>query len=142
MPHWVVDKVQAALNDHGKAVKGADVLVLGVAYKKNIDDGRETPAAEIIEFLIERGARVGYHDPHIPRFPRMRDHDIVLHSEALTPERLAAADAVVIVTDHDAVDYAAVVKHAKMVVDTRNAVRAAGVTLPDPSGAGPRVVGA
>ncbi|MDA1106223.1 MAG: nucleotide sugar dehydrogenase [Planctomycetota bacterium] len=144
MPHWVVDKVQAALNDHGKAMKGADILVLGVAYKKNIDDGRETPAAEIIEFLIERGARVAYHDPHIPRFPRMRNHDIVLQSEPLTHERLAAADAVVIVTDHDAVDYAAVVRHARLVVDTRNAVRAAGVGVPapHPAGAGPRVVGA
>lgn len=126
MPHYVVDRVQHALNDRGRALKGSRVIVLGVAYKKNIDDGRETPAAEIIELLCERGAEVSFHDPHIARFPRMRDHSIVLSSVALTPERLRDSHAVLIVTDHDAVDYGMVVREAPLVIDTRNAVRAAG----------------
>ncbi len=123
MPHFVVDKVMHALNDHGKAMKGAKVLVLGVAYKKNIDDPRETPAAEIIELLIDRGADVSYHDPHIPKFPRMRQYSIPLSSVALTPAVLKAADCVLIVTDHDAVDYQVVATNAPLVVDTRNAMR-------------------
>jgi UDP-N-acetyl-D-glucosamine dehydrogenase len=123
MPHFVIDKVMHALNDHGKALKGAKVLVLGVAYKKNIDDPRETPAAEIIELLMDRGAQVSYHDPHIPTFPRMRKHTIPLTSVKLDAATLKAADCVLVVTDHDAVDYQAVAANAPLVVDTRNAMR-------------------
>jgi UDP-N-acetyl-D-glucosamine dehydrogenase len=123
MPHFVIDKVMHALNDHGKALKGSKVLVLGVAYKKNIDDPRETPAAEIIELLMDRGAQVSYHDPHVPTFPRMRKHTIPLSSVKLDAATLKSADCVLVVTDHDAVDYQAVASNAPLVVDTRNAMR-------------------
>ena len=114
--------VARAVSDEGRPLKGAEVLVLGLAYKKNIDDVRETPAAEIIHLLLERGALVEYHDPHVPEFPRMRKRRFPLRSVALTPEALARADAVLIVTDHDAVDYAIVGHHARLVIDTRNAM--------------------
>lgn len=122
MPHWVVDRLAEALNEDGKAVKGSKVLVLGIAYKKNVDDPRESPAAEIIELLRDRGADVTYHDPHLPHFPSMRRHRIDLRSQKLTPALLKAQDAVFIVTDHDDVDYGLVGKHAGLVVDTRNAM--------------------
>jgi len=122
MPHYVIERTQHALNEHSKSIKGAKVLALGIAYKKNIDDPRESPSAEIIELLRDRGAEVTYHDPHLPVFPSMRKHRIDLKSVALTPATLAAADCVLILTDHDAVDYAAIAKHAKLVVDTRNAM--------------------
>ncbi len=121
MPHQVVEALARAINDDGKALKGADVLVLGLAYKANIDDVRETPAAEIITLLLDSGAHVSYHDPHVARFPRMRKYEpLEMVSEAIAPERLARADAVLIVTDHAAIDWAAVGRHARLVVDTRN----------------------
>ena len=126
MPHYVVDQVQQALNGQSKSMRGSRVLVVGVAYKKNIDDGRETPAAEIIELLMGRGAEVTYHDPHIAKFPCMRDHSIELASVSLSSEGLSSCDCVLIVTDHDAVDYTLIARHAPLVVDTRNAMRAAG----------------
>ncbi len=122
MPHYVIERTQHALNEHSKSLKGAKVLALGIAYKKNIDDPRESPSAEIIELLRDRGAEVTYHDPHLPVFPSMRKHRINLKSVALTPTTLADADCVLILTDHDAVDYAAIAQHAKLVVDTRNAM--------------------
>ncbi|MBM4101955.1 MAG: nucleotide sugar dehydrogenase, partial [Phycisphaerae bacterium] len=122
MPHYVIERTQHALNEHSKSIKGANVLALGIAYKKNIDDPRESPSAEIIELLRDRGAEVTYHDPHLPVFPSMRKHRIDLKSVALTPATLAAADCVLILTDHDAVDYTAIAQHAKLVVDTRNAM--------------------
>ncbi len=124
MPHYVVERTARALSDDRKALNGADVLVLGLAYKPNIDDVRETPAAEIITLLEDAGAKVSYHDPHVPKFPRMRKYQQLneLVSEPLTPERLKRADAVVIVTDHAAVDYTLVGTHARLIVDTRNAM--------------------
>jgi len=122
MPHYVIERTQHALNEHSKSLKGANVLALGIAYKKNIDDPRESPSAEIIELLRDRGAEVSYHDPHLPVFPSMRKHRIDLKSVALTPATLAAADCVLILTDHDAVDYSVIAQHAKLVVDTRNAM--------------------
>ncbi|HMN96805.1 MAG TPA: nucleotide sugar dehydrogenase [Phycisphaerales bacterium] len=122
MPHHVVDRLAAALNDDGRAVRGARILVLGIAYKKNVDDIRESPAAEIVEMLRDRGADVAYHDPHLPHFPSMRRHRIDLRSQPLSPELLGDCDAVFIVTDHDAVDYDLVGAHARLVVDTRNAM--------------------
>jgi UDP-N-acetyl-D-glucosamine dehydrogenase len=122
MPAFVVEKTADALNARGRATKNADVLILGVAYKPDIDDVRETPAAEIIELLLERGARVSYHDPHVARLAGMRRHPIDLSSEALTAERLARADAVVVVTDHQAIDWALVGAHARLVIDSRNAM--------------------
>jgi UDP-N-acetyl-D-glucosamine dehydrogenase len=122
MPHYVIERTQGALNDDCKSLKGAKVLVIGVAYKKNIDDSRESPSAEIIELLRDRGAKVTYHDPHIPVYPSMRKYRIDLKSVPLTPANLKASDCVLILTDHDAVDYKLLAKHAKLVVDTRNAM--------------------
>lgn len=125
MPHYVLEKLQYALNERGKAVKGSRILVLGLAYKKDVDDARESPAFEIIDALLRRGAVVSYHDPYVPRAPRTRawPHLGSLTSETLTPERLAAQDAVVIVTDHSAVDYDLVLRHAPLIVDSRGIYR-------------------
>jgi UDP-N-acetyl-D-glucosamine dehydrogenase len=125
MPHFVVQKLLLALNDRGKAVKGSKVLILGLAYKKDIDDPRESPAFELIELIQKLGAHIAYHDPHVPKAPRMRNwpHLPEMASQALTPELLAAQDAVVIVTDHSAVDYDLVVANASLVVDTRGIYR-------------------
>ena len=121
MPCYVVDKVAAALNDRHQSVKGAKVLILGVAYKRNVDDLRESPALRIIELLKERGAEVSYHDPYVPTLPRTRKYDLGLSSTPLNPEALKAHDAVLIVTDHTEVDYQMVVDHAPVVIDSRNA---------------------
>jgi UDP-N-acetyl-D-glucosamine dehydrogenase len=121
MPQYVVDRVAAALNDEGKALKGGRVCVLGVAYKKDVDDPRESPAFPILEMLQRRGAVVAYNDPHVPTLPAMRHHRVRLDSQPLTPEFLAAQDCVVLVTDHSAYDLATVLRHARLVVDTRNA---------------------
>jgi len=122
MPHYVVDRAQHALNDDRKSMKGSKVLVIGVAYKKNIDDSRESPSAEIIELLRDRGADVCYHDPHIPMYPSMRKYRIDLKSVALSPDVLRSMDCVLILTDHDAVDYGMLAENATLVVDTRNAM--------------------
>jgi len=118
MPDFVVEKVAHALNEARKAVNGSRVLVIGVAYKKNIDDMRESPALDVMRLLEERGATVEYHDPFVPVF---RENGHERRSVDLTPERLGGADAVVIVTDHDGVDYQGIVDGAELVVDTRNA---------------------
>jgi UDP-N-acetyl-D-glucosamine dehydrogenase len=130
MPHYVIERTQSALNDDSKSVKGSKVLVIGVAYKKNIDDSRESPSAEIIELLRDKGAEVTYHDPHIPSYPSMRKYRIDLKSVELNEANLKASDCVLILTDHDAVDYANLAKNAKLVVDTRNAM----ATVPAGSG--------
>jgi UDP-N-acetyl-D-glucosamine dehydrogenase len=125
MPHYVVEKLQNALNERGKAVKGSRILVLGLAYKKDVEDVRESPAFEIIDALIHRGAAVSYHDPHVARVPRTRAWpDLTsLSSQALTPALLGAQDAVVIVTDHSAVDYDLVLRHAPLIIDSRGIYR-------------------
>ena len=123
MPHYVVSRVMEALNHDAKALRGSRVLVLGVAYKPDVDDARETPAAEIIELLMDQGAEVSYHDPHIPEFPRMRRYSIRMQSVPLSEATLRAADCVVIVTNHAAVDYRRVGEHARLVVDSRNAMK-------------------
>jgi UDP-N-acetyl-D-glucosamine dehydrogenase len=122
MPKYVINRLIEALNVDRIALRGARILVLGIAYKKNVDDNRETPAAEIIEHLAERGAEISYHDPHLPKFPEMRKYDLNLESVPLDAELVAGMDCVLIVTDHDAVDYGLVGEHAKLVVDTRNAM--------------------
>jgi UDP-N-acetyl-D-glucosamine dehydrogenase len=119
MPEWVVGKVMEALNDRGRALKGARCLVLGIAYKKNVDDMRESPAVELMEILVRRGATVDYSDPHVPVFPKMREHKFDLKSVALTPESIASYDVVLVATNHDAFDYKAIQKHAKLIVDSR-----------------------
>jgi UDP-N-acetyl-D-glucosamine dehydrogenase len=126
MPAHVVHKLHLALNDRGLPLKGARVLVLGLAYKKDIDDPRESPAFEVIDELRSLGAVVAYHDPHVPRAPRMRSWPDMppMESQPLTAALLEAEDAVVLVTDHTAVDYDLVLRHARLVVDTRGVYRA------------------
>ncbi|MHB1298063.1 MAG: nucleotide sugar dehydrogenase [Gemmatimonadaceae bacterium] len=119
MPDFVVEKIAWALNDDRKSVKGSRVLVLGVAYKRDIDDMRESPALDVMRLLEERGAVVAYHDPHVPSF-REEEHEAF--SVALTDDLLGATDAVVIVTDHRGVDYQRVLDSAPLVIDTRNAL--------------------
>ena len=120
MPALVVEKVAQALNHDRKSVNGSNVLVLGVAYKKNIDDMRESPALDVIKLLEERGAKVTFHDPHVSTF---REDGHTFTSSDLTDDALKNSDAVVIVTDHDAVDYKRVVDLAPLVVDARNATK-------------------
>ena len=122
MPEYVVEKIQDALNDHRKALKGSSILVLGVAYKRDIDDLRESPALDIIRLLEDKGAIVSYHDPYVPQI-REDGHSSAHVGVELTESALRSADCVVITTDHQVVDYENVVRHAQMVVDTRNATR-------------------
>ncbi|HJZ54495.1 MAG TPA: nucleotide sugar dehydrogenase [Gemmataceae bacterium] len=126
MPAFVVAKAADALNDRGKPVKGSKVLLLGMAYKKDIDDPRESPGFELMDLLLKKGAQVSYNDPHIPELPRMRHwpHLKPMQSAPLTPEFLAAQDCVLIATDHSAYDYEWLVSHSRLVIDTRNATRA------------------
>ena len=121
MPEHVVGKVAEALNRFKKALNGSKVLVLGLAYKKDIDDLRESPSIELIELLRERGARVDYNDPHIPKTPKQREHDLRMRSKPLTPAMLRSYDCVLIATDHSVYDYPWIVKHSRLIVDTRNA---------------------
>jgi UDP-N-acetyl-D-glucosamine dehydrogenase len=121
MPQYVVNRVAEALNDERKPLNGSRICLLGVAYKKNVDDPRESPAFEIMELLEQRGAVVSYNDPHIPILPTMRHHHMMLESQALTEEFLAAQDCVLIVTDHDSYDWGRIARHASLLVDTRNA---------------------
>jgi UDP-N-acetyl-D-glucosamine dehydrogenase len=123
MPEYVVGRLHDALDRRGRTLHGARVLVLGVAYKRDTGDIRESPALRILALLAERGAHVAYHDPHVPRLGRSRHYQFDLESTPLTASALAAVHAVLIVTDHGAVDYAEVVRHAPLVVDTRNATR-------------------
>ena len=119
MPEWVMGKLIEALNDRGRALKGSKALVLGIAYKKNVDDMRESPAVELMELLVKRGAQVEYHDPHVPVFPPMREHKFDLKSVPLDDKRIASYDVILLATDHDVVDYALVQRHARLIVDTR-----------------------
>jgi len=123
MPGYVVRRTIDGLNQQGKALRGAHVLVAGVAYKPDVDDIRETPAAEIITQLQEHGAEVAYHDPHVPVFPRMRRYDLAdLESRPLDAETVRAADCVLIVTNHRRIDWQVIARNARLVVDTRNAM--------------------
>jgi UDP-N-acetyl-D-glucosamine dehydrogenase len=123
MPEFVISKLSDALNKRGKCLKNGKVLLLGIAYKKDIGDMRESPALEIIKLLKEKGVNVFYNDPFIPRIPKLRKYQLDLKSSALTPKLLRTMDAVVIVTDHSSYDYEWIVKQANLVVDTRNATR-------------------
>lgn len=124
MPEHVINRVAEALNERGKALKGSRVLVLGLAYKKDVDDVRESPSVTLIELLQQRGAKVSYHDPYIKNAKPMREHNIThMRSIPLTPENLKKTDCVLISTDHSTVDYDLVCRHAPLVVDTRNACK-------------------
>ena len=119
MPEWVLGKTLQALNERGKPLKGSRCLVLGIAYKKNVSDMRESPAVELMELLVARGALVEYSDPHVPVFPGIRGHHFDLKSVALAPEAIASSDVVLLATDHDAFDYRFIQRHARLIVDTR-----------------------
>lgn len=123
MPEYVVGKLMDGLNERGLALKGSRVLVLGIAYKKNVDDMRESPSVEIMELIEAKGGIVAYSDPHVPVFPDMREHHFKLSSEALTAENLASFDAVVLATDHDKFDYALIQANARLLVDSRGKYR-------------------
>lgn len=120
MPEFVVEKAMRILSDRGKGLRGARIVLMGVAYKKDIDDPRESPSAEVLQLLDRRGADLAYHDPHVAQF---REHGLSYDSHPLTERLLQEADLVVILTDHSSVDYAFVAKHAPLVFDTRNATR-------------------
>jgi UDP-N-acetyl-D-glucosamine dehydrogenase len=124
MPEFVVSKIADALNDHGKPIKGSRITLLGMAYKRDVDDCRESPGFELMELLLKKGALVEYNDPHIARLPPTRRHpELRLASRPLTPEYLREQDCVVIVTDHSAYDWPWLVTHSRLVIDTRNATR-------------------
>lgn len=125
MPEWVVAKIADALNDRQKSLKGSRILALGIAYKRDVDDMRESPSVFVMEHLRDRGAIVEYSDPNVPVFPKMREHRFDLASVELTPEVIASYDAVVVLTDHSDFDYAAILEHADMIVDTRGKYREA-----------------
>ncbi len=122
MPEYVVTRVAEALNDVGRPVRGSRIGVLGVAYKKDVDDPRESPSFKLMELLQQRGAVLSYNDPHIATLPSMRHYDVPsLSSERLSPEYLSSLDCTLIATDHSSYDYDMIVKHSRLVVDTRNA---------------------
>jgi UDP-N-acetyl-D-glucosamine dehydrogenase len=124
MPYNVVDALVTALNGHEKSVKGSKILLLGVAYKKDVDDLRESPSLKLLELLSARGAVLDYNDPYFPALHKMRHYDFSnMRSVELSPERLASYDCVLIATDHTSYDYEAIVRNSQLVVDTRNATR-------------------
>ncbi|MCC5881190.1 MAG: nucleotide sugar dehydrogenase [Halomonas sp.] len=123
MPDYVVSKLVEGLNHRGQALNGSRILVLGIAYKKNVDDMRESPSVHIMERIRDRGAEVAYSDPHVPAFPTMREHHFDLESVPLSPAALAEYDAVILATDHDRFDYDMIRAHARLIVDTRGIYR-------------------
>jgi UDP-N-acetyl-D-glucosamine dehydrogenase len=123
MPQYVLQQLMEALNGRRQCLNGAKILVLGVAYKKDIDDDRESPSYEVMQLLMERGAEVLYNDPHIPRLRPGRKQSFELQSVPLIPDLLAETAAVLILTDHSDYDYEWIVKHAALVIDTRNATK-------------------
>lgn len=125
MPEWVVGKVYEGLNRMHKAVNGSRILILGLAYKKNVDDTRESPAVVIMEKLEALGAEVDYSDPYLPTFPKMRRHAHDLKSVALAPDTLGSYDCIVVATDHDTFDYDMILAHAQLIVDCRGRYREA-----------------
>ena len=125
MPHYVVGQLAEFLNDSCKPIKGSKICILGAAYKRDVDDPRESPTFELMKLLLKRGAILTYNDPHVPTLPKMRHYPDLpeMISQPLTPEYLAAQDCVLISTDHSAYDHDFIVKHSRMVLDTRNATK-------------------
>jgi len=119
MPEWVVNKAAVTLAQQGKDLQGSNVLFLGVAYKKNVDDLRETPVFRLMELIIEREAHVDYYDPYVPQLTKTRDYDFKMSSIDLSAEKLANYDLVILTTDHDEFDYDFIKKEAKLIIDTR-----------------------
>jgi UDP-N-acetyl-D-glucosamine dehydrogenase len=123
MPYYVIEKTVEALNNHKKSLNGSRIMVLGAAYKKDIDDDRESPGYAIMKMLMEKGAVVAYNDPWIPKLQATRKYDFQMSSTPITPEVLVEMDAVIIVTDHSDYDFAEIVKHSNLIIDTRNATK-------------------
>jgi len=123
MPAYVIQKTSDALNEVGKPLKGSHILVLGIAYKKNVDDMRESPSVELMELLRDKGADVQYSDPFFPEFPQMRQHSFNLKNTALTVHSLNSFDAVILATDHDDFDYRLIEKESLLVIDTRGRLK-------------------
>lgn len=123
MPSYVLGKLIGALNDNGKPLKGARILVLGIAYKKNVDDMRESPSVQLMELIRQSGGVVSYSDPHVLKFPKMRAHRFDLKSVPLTEKNLLATDAVILATDHEKFDYELIRKHAPLIIDSRGKYR-------------------
>ena len=121
MPYYVIQRVMEALNSRKKPINGSKVLLLGLAYKKDVDDPRESPSFKLIELLQGKGAEVIYNDPHIPTIPPVRKYSFSMDSTELTPETLAAVDCILLATDHSAYDYQFIIEHADLIIDTRNA---------------------
>jgi len=121
MPYYVVQRVMEALNSRKKSINGSTILLLGMAYKKNVDDPRESPSFKLIKLLQEKGAEVHYNDPYIPQLKPVRNYSFHLKSTELTAETLAAMDCILLATDHSAYDYRFILDHADLIVDTRNA---------------------
>lgn len=121
MPYYVVERTAEALNHYKKSINGSRILILGMAYKKDVDDDRESPGYAVMKMLLKKGADVIYNDPWIPELKPTRKHNFSMKSVKLEPEVLAGSDAVIIVTDHSDYDFAEIVKHANLVIDTRNA---------------------
>ncbi len=128
MPYYVVGRIIDALNAGGKGIKGSRILIIGLAYKKDVDDVRESPSLKLIELLTEKGAVVDYNDPHVPKTHRMRRYDFKMSSVPLTQRNLKKYDCVVISTNHSSYDYGSIVRHSRLIVDTRNAT--AGIKSP------------
>ena len=121
MPYYVIEKTMEALNRHKKSLNGSRIMVIGMAYKKDIDDDRESPGYAIMKLLLEKGAQVVYNDPWIPKLEATRKYDFEMSSMTITPEVLAEMDAVIIVTDHSDYNFEEIVEHSNLVIDTRNA---------------------
>jgi UDP-N-acetyl-D-glucosamine dehydrogenase len=121
MPHYVVNRTMDALNERKKSLNGAKVLILGLAYKPDIDDVRESPSLELIELLKDRGAKVDYNDPYVPQTHKMREYNLKMSSVKLTAAKLKSYDVVLISTNHSDYNYKWIVKNSRLVVDTRNA---------------------
>lgn len=123
MPAWVMEKITKSLNQQQKSVKGSKILVLGISYKKNIDDMRESPSVFLMEKIRDEGAKLDYADPHVPIFPKMREHKFDLKSVELSPSVVSSYDCVVLATDHDKFDYEMIQKNSKLLIDTRGKYR-------------------
>jgi UDP-N-acetyl-D-glucosamine dehydrogenase len=124
MPAYVVGKVADALNEQRKPIKGSKITLLGMAYKKDVDDPRESPGFELMDLLVQKGAEVQFNDPHIPVLPPMRHYPhLRMSSQELTPQFLQSQDCLLVVTDHSAYDWSWIAQHAGLIVDTRNALR-------------------
>ena len=120
MPAWVLGKVEAALNHRGKAVKGSNVLVMGIAYKKDTSDTRESPGLKILAMLQAKGAKTSYYDPYVPEIPKLRQYELAGASTEISAQRIREQDCVVVCTDHSDIDYELIETNATLVVDTRN----------------------